>query len=285
MSGCWAAEGNDAVKIAARILTALAALAAAIVAIGPIAWAVSTSLKRNNEIFSVPPSLIPTTVTFDHYARLFHEGVHWNFLNSALYTFAAVSSAVALGTLAGYAFVRFEFRAKSAMLLLFMASMAIPGYALLLPTQVLFVQIGLFNTPVALPILYAAHIVPFAVWMTRAHFASVPIELEHAAAVDGYTRFEAAWRVVLPGAKPALIAASAFGFLYAWNDYITSTTMIDSPDMRTLPVALIFFQGFHGRDWGALMAGAVIATIPPVVLFLCFRRYLIGGFSEGSVKG
>lgn len=268
-----------------RLLAALTALVAAIVAIGPIAWAISTSLKRNNEIFSVPPSLIPTATTLEHYARLVHEGVLWNFVNSMLYTLAAVSSAVALGALAGYAFVRFEFRAKSVMLLLFMASMAIPGYALLLPTQVLFVQIGLFNSPLALPILYAAHIIPFAVWMTRAHFASVPIELEHAAAVDGYTRFEAAWRVVLPGAKPALIAASAFGFLYAWNDYITSTTMIDSPEIRTLPVALIFFQGFHGRDWGALMAGAVIATIPPVVLFLAFRRYLIGGFSEGSVKG
>jgi ABC-type glycerol-3-phosphate transport system permease component len=285
MSGCSAAESGERMKTALRFLAALCALAAAILALGPIAWAISTSLKRNNEIFSVPPSLIPSTATVEHYARLIQEGVHWSFANSALYTFAAVSSSVALGAFAGYAFVRFEFRAKSAMLLLFMASMAIPGYALLLPTQILFVQIGLFNTPIALPVLYAAHIVPFAVWMTRAHFASVPIELEHAAAVDGYTRLEAAWRVVLPGAKPALIAAAAFGFLYSWNDYITSTTMIDSPDLRTLPVALIFFQGFHGRDWGALMAGAVIATLPPVVLFLAFRRYLIGGFSEGSVKG
>jgi len=285
MSGCSAAEGGERMRSIARALAALCAFAAAIVALGPIAWAVSTSLKRNNEIFAVPPVLIPSTATLDHFARLIEEGVMWTLLNSALYTFAAVSSSVALGTLAGYAFVRFEFRFRSAMLLLFMAAMAIPGYALLLPTQILFVQLGLFNTVVALPILYAAHIVPFAVWMTRAHFASVPIELEHAAAVDGYTRFEAAWRVVLPGAKPALIAAAAFGFLYSWNDYITSTTMIDSPGLRTLPVALIFFQGFHGRDWGALMAGAVITTIPPVALFLAFRRYLIGGFSEGSVKG
>lgn len=268
-----------------RIFAAICALAAAIVAIGPIVWAVSTSIKRNNEIFAVPPKLIPSSATIEHYARLIAEGVHWSFVNSAIYSIVAVSSAVALGTLAGYAFVRFEFRMKNALLHLFMAAMAIPSYALLLPTQILFVELGLFNTPAALPILYAAHVIPFAVWMTRAHFASVPIELEHAAAVDGYTRFEAVWRVVLPGAKPALIAAAAFGFLYAWNDYITSTTMIDSPELRTLPVALIFFQGFHGRDWGALMAGAVIATIPPVVLFLAFRRYLIGGFSEGSVKG
>ena len=82
-----------------------------------------------------------------------------------------------------------------------------------------------------------------------------------------------------------MIAAAAFGFLYSWNDYITATTMMESPDLRTLPVALIFFQGFHGRDWGALMAGVIVATIPPVVLFLVYRRYLIGGFAEGSIKG
>jgi ABC-type glycerol-3-phosphate transport system permease component len=272
-------------NLGGRILAVLGVAAASVVAVGPILWAVSTSLKPNNQIFAVPPVLIPARITFEHYDRLVAEGVLWTFLNSALYTLVAVVVALALGAVAGYAVVRYDFRARNAVLLLFMAAMAIPSYALLLPTQIMFVLIDLFNTPAVLPILYAAHVVPFAVWMTRAHFSTVPIELEYAAAVDGYSRFEAVWKVVLPGAKPALIAAGAFGFLYSWNDYITATTMIDSPSLRTLPVALIFFQGFHGRDWGALMAGAVIATIPPVTLFLLFRRYLIGGFSDGSVKG
>jgi ABC-type glycerol-3-phosphate transport system permease component len=81
------------------------------------------------------------------------------------------------------------------------------------------------------------------------------------------------------------VASATFGFLHCWNDYVTGTTMVDQPELRTLPVALIFFQGFHGRDWGALMAGVAIATIPPVVVFLLFRKYLIGGFADGSVKG
>ena len=128
-------------------------------------------------------------------------------------------------------------------------------------------------------------LIPAAMGYSTTDFATVPVELEHAALVDGYSRAEAVRKVILPGAKPAIIAACTFGFLYSWNDYVTATTMIESPDRRTLPVALIFFQGFHGRDWGALMAGVVIATLPPVTLFLLFRRYLIGGFSEGSVKG
>lgn len=272
-------------RVLARVLLGLFALAASLVALGPIYWALSTSLKRNSGIFAVPPRLVPAPATAEHYLRLLAEGVHWNFVNSLAYAVAAVASAVAIGTLAGYALARYRFRGRDFVLLLFMGAMAVPSYALLLPTQILFVELGIFNTALALPILYAAHVIPFAVWMTRAHFLAVPPELEQAAMVDGYSRGEAVWKVVLPGAKPALIAAGAFGFLYAWNDYITATTMVDTPTLRTLPVALIFFQGFHGRDWGALMAGAVIATLPPVVLFLIFRRYLIGGFSEGSVKG
>jgi multiple sugar transport system permease protein len=268
-----------------RILLVVACVAAGVIALGPILWALSTSLKPDNRIFAVPPQLVPDQATLDHYRRLFAEGVHWSFLNSALYSVSAVTVAVAFGTVAGYAFVRYPISGKRALLVLFMGAMAIPGYALLLPTQIVFVQLGLFDTRLALPLLYAAHVIPFAVWITRAHFASVPPELEQAALVDGYSRFEAVWKVILPGAKPALIAAAAFGFLYSWNDYITATTMVESPGLRTLPVALIFFQGFHGRDWGALMAGVIIATIPPVTLFLLYRRYLIGGFSDGSIKG
>lgn len=268
-----------------RLGLLIVSLVAATVALGPILWGLSTSLKPNNRIFAVPPQLIPSELSLEHYRRLVAEGVLGSFLNSALYAVTAVASAVVLGAVAGYAFVRYPVGAKRALLVLFMGAMAIPSYALLLPTQIAFVELGLFDTRMVLPLLYAAHVIPFAVWMTRAHFASVPVELEQAALVDGYSRPEAVWKVILPGAKPALIAAATFGFLYSWNDYITATTMVESPDLRTLPVALIFFQGFHGRDWGALMAGVIIATIPPVTLFLVFRRYLIGGFSEGSVKG
>ena len=268
-----------------RLALLLGALLAAIVALGPIAWALSTSLKATNRIFAVPPQLIPSEPTLRHYRQLLDEGVQWSFVNSGAYAVSAVALAVALGSAAGYALVRFPVPGKPLILLMFMGAMAVPSFAVLLPTQILFVHADLFNTRATLPLLYAAHVVPFAVWITRAHFASLPKELEQAALVDGYSRLEAVWKVILPGAKPALIAAAAFGFLYSWNDYVTATTMLDSPDLRTLPVALIFFQGFHGRDWGALMAGVIIATIPPVVMFLLFRRYLVGGFSDGSIKG
>jgi ABC-type glycerol-3-phosphate transport system permease component len=272
-------------KLSARLALVVGCALAAVVALGPILWAVSTSLKATNRIFAVPPHLIPTEPSFEHYQRLFLEGVHWTFLNSSVYAVAAVAVALILGTLAGYALARFPTPAKPLVLLVFVGAMAVPAFAVLLPTQLLFVNIGLYNTYFALPLLYAGHVLPFAVWVTRSHFNAIPRELEQAAQIDGYSRFEAVWKVVLPGARPALLAAATFGFLHSWNDYVTATTMVDTPGLRTLPVALIFFQGFHGRDWGALMAGVVIATIPPVVMFLLFRKYLIGGFADGSVKG
>jgi len=272
-------------KLLSRFWLVVACVLAALVALGPIVWALSTSLKPTNRIFAVPPQLIPPTPSLEHYQGLLLEGVHWAFLNSAGYSVVAVGIALLLGTLAGYALARYPIPAKPLLLVVFVGAMAVPAFAVLLPTQLLFVDVGLYNTYFALPLLYAGHVLPFAVWVTRSHFTTIPRELEQAAQIDGYSRFEAVWKVVLPGARPALLAAATFGFLHAWNDYVTATTMVDSPSLRTLPVALIFFQGFHGRDWGALMAGVVIATIPPVVMFLLFRRYLIGGFADGSVKG
>ncbi|TKT75812.1 carbohydrate ABC transporter permease [Aquamicrobium sp. LC103] len=272
-------------KILSRTLLLLACLLAAIVALGPILWAVSTSFKSTNRIFAVPPEIVPQIPTTQHYSKLAAEGVQWAFLNSTGYAVLAVLIALILGSIAGYALTRYPVAGKPAILLVFLGAMAVPGFAVLLPTQMLATGLGLYNTWAILPIIYAGHILPFAVWVTRSHFATIPRELEQAAEIDGYSRAEAVWKIVLPGAKPALLAAATFGFLHCWNDYVTGSTMVDSPNLRTLQVALIFFQGFHGRDWGALMAGVVIATIPPVLIFLLFRKFLIGGFADGSIKG
>lgn len=273
------------VLVVRRILVVVLLLVALVLVIGPLLWSLSTSLKPANEILSAPPHLIPEAYTAEHYERLLREGVGINFWNSLINSGATVVCALTVGTAAGYALSRYRFTGSKSMLLLFVAAMTIPAYSLLLPTQVLFDGMGLLNTAATLPILYSAHAIPLVVWVTKTQFDALPIELEHAAAVDGYTRWESVRKIVLPGARPALIAGAAYAFLVAWNDYITAATMTSSPQLRTLPVALIFYQGFSGREWGPLMAGVVVATIPPVVLFIVFRRYLIGGFLSGAIKG
>ncbi|MEU6998876.1 carbohydrate ABC transporter permease [Nonomuraea sp. NPDC046570] len=266
------------------LFTTLLGLVLALV-VGPLVWSLATSLKPSGQILSAPPALLPDPATLDHYARLGREGVGRNLLNSVVNSLATVLLALVGGAAAGYAMSRFRFRGSRFLLVFFIAAMTIPAYSLLLPTQLLFDRIGLLDSAVTLPLLYVAHVIPMVVWVTKTQFDALPIELEQAATVDGYSRWEAARKIVIPGAKPALIAAGAYAFLVAWNDYITAATMTSSPALRTMPVALTFFQGFHGREWGPLMAGVVIATIPPVVLFIVFRRYLVGGFLSGAIKG
>lgn len=271
--------------IVRRVLTVILLLAALVLVVGPLLWSVSTSLKPANEILSAPPQMIPGTVTPEHYGRLLREGVVTNFWNSLFNSVTTVVCALVVGTAAGYALSRYRFTGSRPMLMLFVAAMTIPAYSLLLPTQVLLDGVGLLDTTATLPLLYSAHAIPLVVWVAKTQFDALPIELEHAAAVDGYTRWETVRKILLPGAKPALIAGGAYAFLVAWNDYITAATLTSTPELRTLPVALIFYQGFSGREWGPLMAGVVVATIPPVVLFIVFRRYLIGGFLSGAIKG
>ncbi|SDT46369.1 carbohydrate ABC transporter permease [Jiangella sp. DSM 45060] len=276
---------GPAARVSRRALITILTVVVLALVVGPLVWAISTSLKLPNEILSAPPSLVPDPFTLTHYSRLSREGVTWNFLNSLINSGLTVLLALAGGAAAGYAMSRYKFRGSRFLLVFFVASMTIPAYSLLLPTQLLFNEVGLLDTAATLPILYVAHVIPLVVWVTKTQFDALPIELEQAATVDGYSRWEAARKIVIPGAKPALIAGGAYAFLVAWNDYITAATMTSAPELRTMPVALVFFQGFHGREWGPLMAGVVLATIPPVVLFVVFRRYLIGGFLSGAIKG
>lgn len=272
-------------RIARRVtLVAVLGLVLALV-VGPLVWSLVTSLKEPGQILSAPPALVPDPPTLEHYGRLAREGVGRNLLNSLVNALITVAVALAGGAAAGYAMSRFRFKGSRLLLVFFVAAMTIPAYSLLLPTQLLFDRVGLLDSPATLPILYVAHVIPMVVWVTKTQFDALPIELEQAATVDGYSRWEAARKIVIPGAKPALIAGGAYAFLVAWNDYITAATMTSSPALRTMPVALTFFQGFHGREWGPLMAGVVLATIPPVVLFIVFRRYLVGGFLSGAIKG
>lgn len=256
-----------------------------ILVIGPLVWSISTSVKPANQILATPPTLLPNPFTLQHYARLVDESVGWDFLNSLLNALVTVVLGILGGFAAGYALSRFRFRGARPLLLMFVAAMTIPAYSLLLPTQIIFAKLGLLDTPATLPILYTAHVIPLVAWIAKTQFDALPIEMEQAALVDGYSRWEAVRKVVMPGTRPALIAAAAYGFLVAWNDYITAATMTSSPSYRTMQVALTFFQGFSGREWGPLMAGAVLATFPPLVLFIVFRRYLVGGFLSGAIKG
>ena len=256
-----------------------------VVALFPMAWGLSTSFKPAAAILQYPPEFIPSQPTLEHYRTLFETGIGRNILNSVVVSFFTVSLSLALGTLGGYALARFEFRGKAVVMFLIVAVMSIPLPSLTVPTFTFLAMIGLANTLTALVILYTAYQLPITVWILYGHFQTLPTQLENAAMIDGYSRLQTLWKVVLPLSGPSLVAAGLFVLTFAWNDFVVAVAMTSSDDVRTLPVAIYNYLGFFGREWGPLTASAMVSIIPVIAVFVIFQRYFLSGMTGGSVKG
>lgn len=271
---------------AGRRLGGLAAdLLIAAVALGPILWGFSTSLKPASEILAYPPELVPSRPTLEHYALLFTTGIHRFVLNSAVVSVVAVLLSLGIGSLAAYALARLRFRGKTALLFGIVALMSIPLPSVLVPTFTLLTSVGLADSLTGLALLYTAYQLPIVVWLLYGYFGSLPIELEQAARIDGCSRIETLRKVVLPLSGPGLVAAGLFVLTFAWNDFVVAVVMVSSESVKTLPVAIYGYLGFYGRDWGPLTASAMLSILPVIAVFLVFQRYFLSGMTGGSIKG
>jgi multiple sugar transport system permease protein len=261
------------------------ALAIAAVALFPILWGLSTSLKPANRILEFPPEIIPSTPTLEHYFFLFETGIGRPILNSLVVSFFSVAFSLILGTLAGYALARFDFKGKAGVMLTIVAVMSIPLPSLTVPTFILLALLDLNDTLVGLVILYTAYQLPITVWILYGYFRTLPRELESAAMIDGYSRLQVLRKIVVPLSGPGLIASGLFVLTFAWNDFVVAVAMLSSAENRTLPLAIYNYLGFFGREWGPLTASAMVATVPVIVVFVIFQRYFLSGMTGGSVKG
>lgn len=255
------------------------------VALLPIAWGLSSSLKPTAKIAAFPPRLIPDEVSLEHYRRVIGDSVFFYIANSAIVSAAAVLLSLAAGALAAYAMARFEFRGRAIVMILTVAIMSIPIASLLVPTFTLLSTIGLLDTRLGLVLLYTAYQLPVVIWMLYGYFLSLPIEIEQAARMDGYSPLSTLRKVVLPLSRPGLVAAALFVLVFSWNDFVVAVTMTSSEQARTLPVAIYFYLGFYGREWGPLLAASVLSIIPIIAVFVFLQRYFMSGLTGGGVKG
>lgn len=273
---------------AARLALAkhLLALGACCLLAAPFLWMLVTSLKGPQELALQYPTLIPRHPDPGNYARvLVRAGFGRYFLNSALVAVATTLISVALAALAGYAFARFRLPGGKALLLGILATQMFPGILLAIPLYGLLRDLRLLDSLPGLVLVYTTFALPFCVWMLRNAFLTVPRELEESALVDGCTRLGALWRVVLPVALPGIAATAIFSFILAWNEFLYANTFISSAEKRTLAVGLQSLIGEFTTDWGLLMAGAVVTTVPLVLAFLAVQRRLTQGLAAGAVKG
>ena len=273
--------------LAVRLISLLTIGVLTVVVVGPITWALVTSLKTETNVITFPPTLLPSPATLASYVAVFRQqnfGIE--LFNSILYAIGSIALTLAVSIPAGYAASRLTFSAKRAVMFLILATSMIPGVALLIPTYFVLNALGLLNNPLAIIVLQAARLVPQTVWFMQNFVDAVPIELDEATQVDGATRWQTFTRVILPLIKPGIAAAAVLGVISTWNDYITVAAFAPDIGRRTLQVALVnqVFDSI-GITWSYVMAFAIISSIPMVALFVLAQQWFIAGLTAGAVKG
>lgn len=269
-----------------RALLYLGAIILVLGAAFPLFWMVSTSLKPSGEIFATPPRMIPAQPTLENFGRLFSETSFLTyFRNSATVALTAVLLTLTVSALGAYGLTRFSFRGRDKVAGLILTTYMFAPVMIIIPFYILVKQLGIVNTHLALVLSYTTFCLPFCLWLLRAFFQSIPLELEEAALVDGAGRGRAVWHVVLPLALPGLIATAIFTFILAYNDFLFSMVLITSEELKTLPVGVNDLFNATIVDWGMIMAAGVMITAPAVVFFAAVQRYLVQGWGAGGVKG
>lgn len=255
------------------------------VSIFPFAFALSTALRPRAELFSFPPTWLPKTWAWENFVTVWTAVPLLRYvLNSVVVAVLATFLNMAFAIPAGYALARLKFPGKRLFRQALLVTQMFSPVVLLIGLFRFMNQVDLLDNNLSLIITYAALSLAFSVWFLAGYFESIPIEIEEAAMMDGCTRVGALVRVVLPMSKPALVASGVFAFIWAWNEFMIALTFISSPDNRTLPLGIYSFIGQYSVEWNYLMAAALIAIVPVLVLFLLIEKNLVKGLTAGAVK-
>lgn len=254
----------------------------------PFLWTLSTSLKKPEDIVSYPPKWIPPAFTLEHYRAIWSAGngafVDY-FANSVILTVFTAAFVVVVGALAGYGFAKLDIPFRGVIFVLILTALMVPFHTLLIPLFSLMRTLNLLNTHAALILIYTTFQLPFAVFMMTNAFEAVPSALREAALTDGSNEFGTFFRIMLPIAWPGLATVAIFSAYTTWNDFIVNLVFTTSEDMRTLNVGLTNFAiGQYQTDWGLLTSGAMVSSLPIMILFIFLQRYFISGLTGGAVK-
>jgi len=262
------------------------ALILVIFAAFPFFWMISTAFKPLREIFAYPPYFFPKDSTLANFVRLFEQTRFLTyFKNSVIVSTSAVVVTMIIATAGAYSLTRFRYYGRERIASLILFTYMFAPIMIIIPFYVLIRKIGIANTHLALIMAYTAFCLPFNIWLLKAFFQSIPIVLEEAALTDGAGRIQAIIHVVFPLALPGIIATGIFTFILAWNDYIFVRILITSDELKTLSVGIADLYNATVIDWGMIMSGGMMITIPVLVFFTFIQRNLIAGWGAGAVKG
>jgi ABC-type glycerol-3-phosphate transport system permease component len=276
--------GNRRRKLIVAVFAYTALLALLVVFLFPLLWILGLSFKTRLQTFASPPLFI-WMPTLRNYAAVLGTGAFQHaFANSLVISAEAVLLSICVGVPAAYAFARFRFAGRGVLFMSLLVMRMLPPIAVLVPMYVLFSKLGLTETRLSVVLAYTTFSLPLVVWIMRGFFEELPRELEESAWVDGASRFAAFRFVVLPLARPGVVAATILCLLLAWNDFIFAAVLTNDAT-RTLPVLMASYSGDVGVDWGAMTASCVLVVLPVIVFSFAAQRHLVAGLSSGAVKG
>ena len=266
----------------------------------PFGWIVLTSLMTEAESLSVPPHWIPDYITFDNYLAFLNPALLGNqrlvggaaalgalraMLNSAIVAFSVAILNMIIGSLAGYAFARINFRGSVTLLFVYLATRMVPALAIMVSLYLIFQRLGLLDTLLALILSYLTFTVPYSVWIMASYFRTIPRDLEDAARVDRCNWINMMVRVFLPVASPGLVACGMFAFMSSWGEFLYALLFTSTLNSKTMPIIIAGFVTDVNTSPVLMNAGGVLAVLPPLVLAVIFQRLIVSGITTGAIKG
>ena len=270
---------------AARVFSYLFMALCVLVALFPIVWVVLSSFKTNREILSNGLQL-PSTFSFSGYKQALEMApILKFFVNSLIVSFASTALNVFILAMAGYVFAKKKFRFKNLIFGILSLSMVIPSTALMSPVYTVITKLRLYDTKMALILVYTALNMPISLMILRSAFAAIPTELEEAAYIDGAGFFRTFWQVMMPCAKGGLASAAVLAFLGSWNEFTFALLLTSSTSTRTLPLSLSYFTSQFSFNYTAMFAAITIAVLPSIIVFSIFQEQVCSSLTAGSVKG
>jgi multiple sugar transport system permease protein len=265
------------------ILIPVLTFAVVLLALSPVLWMATMMVKPDAEMFARPTVWL-FTPTLAHFDYVLAGGFLWNLMSSAIVATASTLLVVLIGTPAAYAFARFEMWRRDDMFLFILATRMAPPVALVIPFYLIYSKVGLLDTYLGLTLAYLTFNLSFYVWVLRSFCRDIPVDLEEAAMIEGYPRWQVLRRVTLPILRPGIVATAVLSFIFAWNEFLYAF-MLGGRTVKTLPVAIPTLITSQGVKWGEMAIVGVFALLPVLAVVFTLQRYIVRGLTLGAVKG
>lgn len=274
------------IKIVKRIFLYVGVVTLVLFCLFPFLWMISSSFKTTFELYGAPPTYYPHKFTLASYIELFKGTffARW-FINTCIVAVGTTLLCILVASVAAYSLTRYKYPGRASFANFILVVYMFPPILLAIPLYLLVINWHIADTRWALILTYIANALPYSLWLLRAFFQTIPIELEDAAMIDGASRWRVIRSIVMPLALPGVIATSVFAIITSWNEYLFAMLFISSESKKTIPVGLTGFITAHEDRWDLIFSGSVMASIPVLIFFVYIQKFLIEAWGAGGVKG